>query len=80
MQRFLLTWQDYLNRMSTDPGEEAKRSIFHKLVKGPDALKVSLNAYDMAKRNSYKRSYDFLRAAASITCRTSSATTTVTHS
>ena len=42
MQQFLLTWQDYLNRMATDPGEEVKRSIFHKLVKGSGALKVSL--------------------------------------
>ena len=70
MQQFLPTWQDYLNslnRMATDPGEEMKRSIaiFHKLVKGSDALKVSLNAYDMAKRSSYKRSYDFPKAAAS---------------
>ena len=51
--------------MATDPGEEVKRSIFHKLVKGSDALKALLNAYDMAKRNSYKRSYDFLKSAAS---------------
>ena len=64
MRQFLLTWQDYLNRMATDPGEEVKISIFHKLVKGSDALKVSLNAYDMAKLNSYKRPYDFLKSAA----------------
>ena len=65
MQQFLLTWQDYPNRMATDPGPEVKRSIFHKLAKGSDALKVPLNAYGMAKRNSYKNSYDFLKAAAS---------------
>ena len=64
MQQFFLTWQDYLNRMATDPGE-VKRSIFHKLVKGSDASNFSLNAYDMAKRNSYKRWYDFPKPAAS---------------
>ena len=66
MQQFLLTWQEYLNRMATDTGEEVKRAIFHKLVKGSDAPKVSLNAYDMAKGNSYKRSYDFVKSAASM--------------
>ena len=32
MQQFIPIWQDYLNRMATDPGPEMKRSIFHKLV------------------------------------------------
>ena len=32
-------------------------------MKGSDPPKVSLNAYDMAKRNNYKRSYDFLKSA-----------------
>ena len=53
MQQFLSTWQNCLNRMGTDPREEVKIFIFLKLVKRSDALKVSLNAYDMAKRNSY---------------------------
>ena len=63
IELFLANWNETVDNMEENPGENTLRGILHELVKGSRAISHELSRYKTAKKGTYEKSYDFLLTA-----------------
>ena len=66
MESFLDTWNDVVQRLTKDPGEDILREILHPLIESSGKLRSALEIYELADEGTPQRSYQFLHRALSI--------------
>ena len=62
LESFIVNWDTGLLALVDDPGEELKRSLFHRLIKHSTKMRDVLTRYTLAARGSHERSYRFLHS------------------
>ena len=62
LESFIINWDTGLLALVDDPGEELKRSLFHRLIRHSTKMRDVLTRYTLASRGSHERSYRFLHS------------------